>query len=176
MPKKLKKSKVSSCKTKPRRKNPPSIKDIDPQLIDYVFYETDQMADALKGWNIKYDVFPDTKKWLDKNFVLPFGKVIVQRYFDDIMKTRSEGFWGITHFSTPWLHMRRIRENYSNSNKYYALKQFYKTGQYRVLSPEEFEKRMKLHEEKMKAKLEAQQKKEATYADYKPIDLDDFDF
>lgn len=173
MPKKLKKSKVSTSKVKPRRKNPPSIKDIDPELIDYVFYETDRMADALETWNLKYDSFPDTKKWLDKNFILPFGKVIVQRYFDNLVKNRSESHWGITHFSTPWLHRLRIKEQFSNRAKYYALKQFYKTGQYRVLSPEEFEKRMKFHEEKMKTKLEAQQKKQF---DYKPTPLDDFDF
>lgn len=170
MPKKITKSKIRSSKSV--RKNPPSIKNIDPEIIDLVFKETDQMAHSLETWNLKYDPFPDIKKWINSNFILPFGKVIIERYFYMLMDKRSKSFWNILPFSSKE-HIRNINHEYSYRAKYYALKNFYKSGQYKVLSPQEFEKRMALHEEKVKEKLKTSQKPPQTY---RPIDLDDFDF
>lgn len=93
-----------------RRKNP----DVDE--IELNFEEIYKMARSLSYWNVKYDSFPDLKKWINKNYTLGNGeeKQVIIDYLYSIAAQRDASYMGIQ----PWsLTGKRIKEEHDESLK-----------------------------------------------------------
>jgi hypothetical protein len=61
---------------------------------DHLLESVLDMGSSLMSWNLKYDRFPNIKKWLSQNWTAPYGSEVAERYLDACIEERSANYWG----------------------------------------------------------------------------------
>lgn len=62
--------------------------------------QVESFADSLRGWNLKYDVFPSIDEWLDKHWTGPYGREVAAAYLKSARDARSAAYWGSKPFQS----------------------------------------------------------------------------
>lgn len=71
-------------------KNSPKTVQLKNDIMDF--------SQSLNTWNLKYDAFPDVKKWIDEHMKgFPYGHEEVYKYLSDVMKNRADNYWNVSY-------------------------------------------------------------------------------